>query len=229
MMVSRRGQLQSSNQTEAQGISRCTHSNLEGIIMNQSWDYFKNRLLESPNTVQIHEKPNSSDAAESTVLETIANNVSLILVNKYLRILGTGDSPYESVHGFIEEFQKVFHEQRYIVAHDAFGGLFASEYTVFYFSPDNLHWEDLGINYEGFINWIVDKDIGDFYESFLWPESDDLLSQVASDQGVFVYPFFWTKEYNANMASRKIVPYRELLEINSQNRSLLDNLHEGET
>ena len=197
--------------------------------MNQNWDYFKNRLLASPNNVQIYEKPKAPDTTEGTVLETIASNASLILVNKYLRILGTGGSPYESIHGFTSEFQEVFHEQRYIVAHDVFDGLFASEHTIFYFSPDNLQWEDLGMNYEGFINWIVDKDISDFFESFLWPESDKLLSQVASDQGVFVYPFFWTKEYNANMASRKIVPYRELLEINSQNRSLLDNLHEGET
>ncbi len=191
--------------------------------MELDWNYFKSKLCNSPNNVQIFEKTElASDLPRgNTAMEIIANSISFILVNKYLRILGTSDSLHENIFKFTGEFEEVFGERKYIIANDIFGGLFASEKTIHYFSPDNLQWEDLGVNYEGFINWIAEKDITDFYESFIWDGIDDLVSNVGSEQGIFIYPFLWAKECNVNTAFKKIVPYKDLLVANAQNMPLL--------
>lgn len=193
--------------------------------MDLNWNRLKLKLLESPNYVAIfekHETQNSSNQYK-TVLETIANNVSYILVNKYLRILGTSDFLYENLFDFTSEFKEVFGEEKYIIAHDVFGGLFASEKTIQYFSPDSLKWEDMGVNYEDFINWISHKEINEFYESFLWDGIDEMVTKVGTHEGIFIYPFLWAEECNINTAFKKIVPYRDLLVTNVQNRPLLSN------
>lgn len=194
-----------------------------GDIMKFDWNYFKDRLADSPNDVQIFEKPAVSvgSTESGTVLEVISNNVSYLLVNRYLRILGTSDSPYENVFDFSNEFRDVFGENKYIVAHDAFGGLFASERTIHYFSPDTLQWEDLGVNYEGFVDWIANEDITEFYEPFLGSGIDDLISRIRTDEGISLYPFLWAKECDVDTASKRIVPFRELLVINAESRPLL--------
>jgi hypothetical protein len=190
--------------------------------MSSTWDHIKARLQNSPNDVQIVERsqPNGKPADYGTTMETIAHNVSHIVVNKCLRILGSGDSVYENMLAFTVEFRELFGEEKYLVAHDAFGGLFASEQTIQYFSPDNLQWEDLGVNYDGFISWIAEKDISDFYESFMGPELEDLVAQAKIDEGIFLYPFLWAQEYDAETAHKKIVPFKELMVLNAENRSL---------
>ncbi|MDR3052968.1 MAG: DUF2625 family protein, partial [Coriobacteriales bacterium] len=106
-------------------------------------------------------------------------------------------------------------ENRYAIAHDVFGGIFAlTKSGIVYFAPDSLQWENLEISYDGFIEWISTKDLNEFYESFLWDNSGEFFENVAIESGVLVYPFFWAKEYEANSAVKKIVPYQELLEIN---------------
>lgn len=189
-----------------------------------NWNYFKEKLVNSPNDVQIFEKAESDKqlVGGNTVLETITGNVSFILVNKYLRILGTSDSLYENIFGFTGEFRKVFGEEKYIVAYDVFGGIFASEGTIHYFSPDSLQWEDLDVSYEEFINWIANEDITDFYETFMWKDMDELLNRVKTDEGIFIYPFLWAEECDIETAFKKIVPYKDLLVSNFQNMSIVE-------
>ena len=191
--------------------------------MKLDWKYFKEKLANSPNDIQIFEKTGgvTNPAKGNTAMEVITSNVSFILVNKYLRILGTSESMYENIFDFTNEFREVFGEEKYIVAYDIFGGLFASEKTIHYFSPDNLQWEDLDVSYGEFIEWIAGTDITDFYETFLWNDMDELLQKMKSDEGVFIYPFLWAKECDINTASKKIVPYKDLLVSNFQNMSLL--------
>ena len=191
--------------------------------MKLDWKYFKEKLANSPNDIQIFEKTGgvTNPAKGNTAMEVITSNVSFILVNKYLRILGTSESMYENIFDFTNEFREVFSEEKYIVAYDIFGGLFASEKTIHYFSPDNLQWEDLDVSYGEFIEWIAGIDITDFYETFLWNDMDELLQKMKSDEGVFIYPFLWAKECDINTASKKIVPYKDLLVSNFQNMSLL--------
>lgn len=182
------------------------------------WSHYKENLLNARNDVCIFERSEAGGSREyRTVMEMVVNHVSLITVNKYLRILGTSDSAYESVFGFTNLFKEIYNEEKYIIAHDVFGGLFATERTVHYFAPDTLAWEDLNINYEQFIEWAVNGNISEFYQPFLWSESDEILSKVSPDEGVFVYPFFWAEECDINTATKKIVPVREILATNYQN------------
>lgn len=75
---------------------------------------------------------------------------------------------------------------------------------------------------EQFIKWSVKGKIDEFYQPFFWDGADEILSKVSPDEGVFVYPFFWAKECDINTAAKKIVPFREILDTNYQNRMLLD-------
>ena len=38
-----------------------------------------------------------------------------------------------------------------------------------------------------------------------------LLQKMKSDEGVFIYPFLWAKECDIITASKKIVPYKDIL------------------
>lgn len=191
--------------------------------MKHDWSRYKDELMKAKNDVHIFDRAEDDGSQKySTVMEMVVNNISYITVNKYLRILGTSDSAYESVFGFTKLFKEIYHEDKYIIAHDVFGGLFATERTVQYFAPDTLAWEDLQMNYEQFIKWAVKGKIDKFYQPFLWNGADEVLSKVSPDEGVFVYPFFWAKECDINTATKKIVPFREILDINYQNCMLLD-------
>ena len=198
--------------------------------MKFDWGHYKNKLLKVKNDVCIFERIDMVDNKQKyrTVMETIVNNVSLITVNKYLRILGTSDSAYESILGFTNLFKEIYNEEKYIIAYDVFGGLFATERTIHYFAPDTLEWEDLQINYEKFIEWAVNGKVNEFYESFLWDGFEEIVSKASPDEGVFVYPFFWAKECDINTASKKIVPFKDILAINYQNRLLINQVGDND-
>ena len=110
--------------------------------MKNNWNDWKNKLINSPNDIEIFEiNQNKNCVQDNTVMEIITKNVSHIVVNKYLRILGTSNNMYENIIDFSNTFMENYEDGKYIVAHDVFGGLFASEKTIRYFSPDNLQWE----------------------------------------------------------------------------------------
>lgn len=197
--------------------------------MKFDWNNYKNKLLNSPNEVRIFEKHEITESSHNyrSFMEAVVNHVSHITINKYLRILGTSDSAYENIFEFTNVYRDIFGEEKYIIANDVFGGLFATERTVHYFAPDSLQWEDLGVNYEEFLEWIAEEDITEFYQSFLWKDYEEMVAKVASNEGIYVYPFYWSQECDPNTAFKKIVALKDILETNSQNMSLLDKSTNG--
>ncbi|MCM1534909.1 MAG: DUF2625 domain-containing protein [Clostridium sp.] len=193
--------------------------------MKFDWSYYKNMFMNAQNEICIFERMDMPEDKRiyRTAMETVVDHISLITVNKYLRILGTSDSTYESVFGFTKLFKEIYNEEKYIIAHDVFGGLFATERTIHYFAPDSLEWEDLEINYEEFIEWAVKGNINEFYQQFLWNGFDEMISKVSPDEGVFVYPFLWAKECDVNTAFKKIVPYRDILVTNYENMLVIND------
>lgn len=179
------------------------------------WDRVKNEFLTSINSVELFEKDKVTDK-NNTVMEAIVHNTDSILINKYLRLLGSGKNLYENIFSFNLEVEKIFGEKNYIVAYDAFGGLFSTRGTIHYLAPDTLTWEDLGINYDGFIMWLLSEDLKEFYSSFLWDKSGDMISNLKLGEGILVYPYLWAKECDINTAVKKIVPFKELLEMNAE-------------
>ena len=181
--------------------------------MKLDWNIFQAELLCSPNKIEIFEK--ASETHYDTVLDIVVNNASLIVVNNYLRLLCSGETEYENILLFNDKFKEFIGEKKYAVAHDVFGGIFAiTESGINYFSPDSLNWEDLKISYADFIIWISTQNINEFYESFIWSDSDDYIKNVKPNEGIIIYPFLWSKECDVNTASKTIIPYDELLVTN---------------
>ncbi|MCL2137839.1 MAG: DUF2625 domain-containing protein [Coriobacteriia bacterium] len=180
-----------------------------------SWDEIKSSLSTSPNRVEIFEQPGSGSG--NTYLEAVAQNVDLIKVNGYLRLLGSGQTDFESILRFNDKFREYLGEGRYAVAYDVFGGIFAITKTGFsYFAPDSLSWEAMEISYEGFISWVATSDINGFYQTFLWEGSDELISKAGVDEGISVYPYLWARECDIETASKRIIPLEEVLSLNYQ-------------
>lgn len=179
------------------------------------WNIVKNSFLNSRNSVEIFERENVTEKS-NTVMEAIVNNTDSVVINKYLRILGSGQSLYENIFSFNLEAERAFGEKNYIVAYDAFGGLFSARETIHYFAPDTLEWEDLDISYNEFIMWILSENLKDFYSGFLWDKSEELINNLKSGQGILIYPYLWAKECDINTAVKKLVPYKEILEMNAE-------------
>ena len=185
------------------------------MILN--WTSVKNEFSKSPNHIQVFEKEILDTDPQRNMLEIVVHNNSLIVVNHYLRILCNGNTEYDNIYSFNASFKKIIGEGIYAVAHDVFGGIFAiTERGISYFSPDTLAWEDLHISYDGFITWISQNNINDFYEPFLWEGFDDFIRKVEPCEGVFIYPFLWSKECSIDTASKKIVPFGDVLKTQSE-------------
>jgi hypothetical protein len=181
--------------------------------MHANWAQIKKGFQQSPNRIQITEK--AVPRQQNTILETVVNNADAIVVNHCLRVLCSGDSVYTNILEFNRKFGELPGEGRYVIAHDVFGGLFALTKTgVEYFAPDSLRWETLGISYEGFVEWISTTHLDAFYESFLWDDAMECLSNLNAEDGILMYPFLWAKECDVNSATKKKIPYNELLEMN---------------
>ena len=64
-----------------------------------NWSSVKNEFLNSTNSIEIFEKDNVTDKY-NTIMEAIVNNTDSIVINKYLRLLGSGKSLYENIFSF---------------------------------------------------------------------------------------------------------------------------------
>lgn len=181
--------------------------------MENSWNKIKESFQKSPNKIEILAEKNSSN--DNTLLDTVVNNAAVIIVNKYLRILCSGDSDFENIFKFNNKYKHIIGENKYAIAHDAFGGVFAlTSFGIHYFSPDTLQWESLEISYGGFLEWISTTDTNEFYSSFLWNGYNEYMENLSSDSGILMYPFLWAKECDVNTSSKKIISFGELLETN---------------
>ena len=180
-----------------------------------NWSSVKNEFLNSTNSIEIFEKDNVTDKY-NTIMEAIVNNTDSIVINKYLRLLGSGQSLYENIFLFNLEVERAFGEKNYIVAYDTFGGLFSARGTIHYFAPDTLEWEDLELNQNEFVMWLLSKNLRNFYSSFLWNKGEDMINNLKLGQGILIYPYLWAEECDVNTAAKKLVPYKELLKMNGE-------------
>lgn len=150
-----------------------------------------------------------------SLLGVIVSKTSGIVVDDWLRVLGEGISKYN------KETTEVTNGML-VVAFDVAGGLFAlnvgrfeeAQSAVWYFAPDTLEWESLDVSYTGFINWVLTGDTDGFYSSMRWENWEADCSKISFENVMHIYPFLWAKECNINTASKKIVPFNELFDLN---------------
>ena len=150
-------------------------------------------------------------------LKFILEHFSYVTVNGYLKILGN-----DSENGFSycnELFSKCYNSNHCLIAYDILGGLFAISIeklnSIEYFAPDTLEWEDLEIDYKEFLYWVTTNQLDTFYQELIVPDFLTLDLSLEKNEVVLTYPFIWSMEYTPSGAVRKIVPFKELLEMNA--------------
>ena len=150
-------------------------------------------------------------------LKFILEHFSYVTVNGYLKILGN-----DSENGFSycnELFSKCYNSNHCLIAYDILGGLFAISIeklnSIEYFAPDTLEWEDLEIDYKDFLYWVTTNQLDTFYQELIVPDLFTLDLSLEKNEVVLTYPFIWSMEYTPSGAVRKIVPFKELLEMNA--------------
>lgn len=174
---------------------------------------------ESPNDIKFlkFNKKITDSIEKPQELKFILEHFSYVTVNGYLKILGN-----DSENGFSycnELFSKCYNSNRCLIAYDILGGLFAINIeklnAIEYFAPDTLEWEDLEIYYKDFLYWVTTNQLDTFYQELIVPDLFTLDLSLESNEVVLTYPFIWSMEYTLSGAARKIVPFKELLEMNA--------------
>lgn len=150
-------------------------------------------------------------------LKFILEHFSYVTVNGYLKILG---NDLENGFSYCNElFSKCYNSNRCLIAYDILGGLFAINIeklnAIEYFAPDTLEWEDLEIDYKDFLYWVTTNQLDTFYQELIVPDLFTLDLSLEKNEVVLTYPFIWSMEYTPSGAVRKIVPFKELLEMNA--------------
>ena len=87
--------------------------------------------------------------------------------------------------------------------------------AIEYFAPDTLEWEDLEIDYKDFLYWVTTNQLDTFYQELIVPDLFTLDLSLEKNEVVLTYPFIWSMEYTPSGALRKIVSFKELLEMNA--------------
>ncbi len=163
--------------------------------------------------------------SSASALGAIILNTSGIIFDDWIRLYGNDTYDRKGIakinllseKGIPEKIKRML-----IVASDIVGGVFAINSGkfnegmghVWYFAPDTLDWEDLGLGYSEFVAWLAKGNIDEFYHSMRWNNWREYSKNIEFDKGVLLYPFLWSKEMDIESASKSIVPFEELFGIN---------------
>ncbi|ANH83779.1 hypothetical protein A8C56_07735 [Niabella ginsenosidivorans] len=110
-----------------------------------------------------------------------------------------------------------------LIADDAIGGFYLLNGgglgkdlgKVYYFSPDNLEYEPLGLTYTEFLHFCFNSDLDKFYKAKRWKNWREEVSKLDGNKVFNFYPFLWTKEgKDINKISRKIISIEEQYNLN---------------
>lgn len=162
-----------------------------------------------------------------TVFGAIITNTSGIVFDKWVYVLGQ-TSERCGVLNF-SKIMKLDSIGMLVVARDIVGGLFAlnmgrfsdDKGLVWYFAPDTLEWESLGMKYSEFIAWLAQGNLVDFYSTMRWSNWQTDAESVSFDEGILIYPYLWAKECNIETASKRVVPLIEIVSMNEKFASKL--------
>ncbi len=212
---------------KAHPLSELVNNEDPGWALVQEW------IKEGSNKVEV--LPKQHQSAEKALLQlqvttrspmgAIVYETGGILVDDgWIRILGSGS---EKLDRSIMEWNKGKSftndgEQPsfLLIADDVIGGFFAINAgafgqeeigKTFYFSPDNLEWEPLGLGYSEFLTFCFSGDIDKFYEGLRWTNWREEVRKIDGQKGIHCFPFLWTAEgKDLNKVSRRAVPVQEL-------------------
>jgi hypothetical protein len=138
----------------------------------------------------------------------------ILIDGGWIRILGSG---HERLRRTLPGWNKGRAEGFYLIADDVAGGFFAinggafgtDKGMVYYWPPDNLHWEPLGFGYSQFLVFVFSDRIEEFYRGLRWDTWRDDIKDLSGDKCFSFYPFLWTKEGAMDASRRAVVPVDE--------------------
>lgn len=151
----------------------------------------------------------------------IAHHTGGILIDSgWIRILGSGGEVISRSLKSWNTSQKA--EGFLLIADDVVGGYFALNGgafgddidnrlgDVYYFAPDTLQLESLGVSYSDFLVWAFTGNIERFYQNLRWHNWRDDMTLLNGNQVFSFVPFLWTAEgKDINQVSRKIITINE--------------------
>ena len=207
-------------------------------IEDSGWELVKEWKTEAKNKIEILDK--NSIKADSVLYQTqvttrspmgaiIYETGGILVDDGWIRILGSGS---DRMKRNLAEWNKGKSFEEYgevpsflLIADDVIGGFFALNGggfgkedlgKIYYFSPDALEWEPLGLGYSDFIYWTFTGDIKQFYEGLRWKKWKEEIKKIGADKVISFYPVLWSKYDDLEKLSRKAVSIEEVwkLQIN---------------
>ncbi|WP_456313073.1 DUF2625 domain-containing protein [Pseudomonas shirazensis] len=158
----------------------------------------------------------------------------LLIDDGWIRILGSGNSKFNRT---LPDWNKgkSFNEfgetpSFLLIADDAIGGFYLLNGgglgtdlgKIYYFSPDNLEYEQLDVTYSEFLEFCFNNNLDKFYEGNRWDGWREEVSKLKGDEVFNFYPFLWTAEgSDINKSVRKIIPVQEQYSLNLDLRKQL--------
>jgi len=158
----------------------------------------------------------------------------LLIDDGWIRILGSGNSKFNRT---LPDWNKgkSFNEfgetpSFLLIADDAIGGFYllnggglgSDVGKIYYFSPDNLEYEQLDVTYSEFLEFCFNNNLDKFYEGNRWDGWREEVSKLKGDEVFNFYPFLWTAEgSDINKSVRKIIPVQEQYSLNLDLRKQL--------
>jgi hypothetical protein len=152
-------------------------------------------------------------------LGAVAYETGGIIINDgWLRFLGSGHPrlPRDLVtwndaraHGF------------YLVADDAAGGFFAlnggafgpDRDHVYYWPPDSLRWQALGMGYGDLLRWALSSRMAKYYARLRWSTWERDVAALPTDRCFSFVPFLWAEGAAAETSARRDVPAGEAFDL----------------
>ncbi|MGF6928543.1 hypothetical protein QFZ48_004043 [Chitinophaga sp. W2I13] len=158
----------------------------------------------------------------------------LLIDDGWIRILGSGSS---KINRTLPDWNKGKSFKEFgespsflLIADDAIGGFYLLNGgglgkdlgNVYYFSPDNLEYEQMDLTYTQFLDFCFNNDLDKFYEGSRWTNWRDEVSKLNGDKVFNFYPFLWTKEgKDINENSRRAISIEEQYDFNLDMRKQL--------
>lgn len=138
----------------------------------------------------------------------------ILIDGGWLRILGSG---HPKLQRNIVEWNRGRSGGHLLVADDAIGGFFSinggafgdDRGSMYYWAPDTLRWESLGLGYSDFLWWALSEKLTAFYEGLRWPGWEAEVKNAGGDECFTFYPFLWTKQGSVATSARKLVSVAE--------------------
>lgn len=161
-----------------------------------------------------------------STLGALANETGGLLVDHgWVRLFGSG---HERLHRALGQWNKTLgipFGDFLLVADDVVGGAFAvnggalgtAVGNIYYFAPDTLAWEDMGVGHSAFMQWMFEGDVESFYRSMRWPGWEKEVEQVGGDLALSPYPPPWTVEgKDLSSVSRRAVSATEVWNVQQE-------------